>query len=246
PGQRLHGFLQVGVGAGLVVGEVVVPPAGHLGQPLDQVGRKVDGLQFDVLADVVGGELVHGLHVGQHSVLLGPALGGPGPAGVDAVGARHVILGGNGGDGLPPGQGPQAGIGADQVQQVGGAGAGQARHQDGPVDLHIEDLRVALDEILEAQPGGGVAGVHLQHVEAGDVGGPAVLVEGVHPHIEALAKIVGTKITEPRLRHGGGENALGGDLHGVGFHGGENLLLDGRQYRVVQVGDVDDLAIAHG
>ena len=69
--QELHRFElggEVFVVRRLVVGPVVVAPAGHVGQRLQQHRGDVVGQQLDLFVDVIGGHLVHEREMRHHGV----------------------------------------------------------------------------------------------------------------------------------------------------------------------------------
>ena len=153
PLQGLEHLLEILVVGRLVVGEVVVAPARHGGDPLEKIRGEVERLQLDLLVDVLGSHVVHGPQQGQQRILTLEALATAREPRMLAVGSGRLARNGDGLEALPVGQGAQARVGGDQVEQVGGARAREARDDDGPRDLDVQDLRVASDHDLRVAAG---------------------------------------------------------------------------------------------
>ena len=152
PLEDLEPRLHVGVLRGLVVGEVVVAPARPPGDPLQVVAGEVGAHELQLFVDVVG---VHGVHRGDERRAGAEALPrvlAALPARVDAAGPGRLVRVGHRLLALPERHGAQPLVGRDQVDQVRGAGAGQADHDDRPRDLDVVDLGVLLQQLADAQP----------------------------------------------------------------------------------------------
>ena len=150
PLEYLEDGLQVGVVGGLVVGQVVVAPPRDARHPFELIAGEVRQLQLQLLMDVVGPHGVHGAHVRQHRLHALPLAFGPSVTGVGAV--RPALLAGVGHRlvALPQRERTQAGVGGDEIDQMGGSRAGQAHDDDRRRDLDVGDLGATGEEIADA------------------------------------------------------------------------------------------------
>lgn len=224
---------------GLVVGQVVVTPDGGAGDPLEVVVGEVGRHELVLLVDVVGGHGVHGGHVGGPDLHGLPCRLAAGPAGVDAVGAGGLVGVGHGLVGLPQRQRPEAGVGGQQVDQVGRPRPGQAHHDHGGHDRDVEDLGVAGQQVGDAQAVGRRPHAVVEHEEAAQAGALGVGVHLLQLHRQALPEVVGPEVVEAgagrgRLAHRGHRQ-----LGGVGLAVVEADALDVVQDRLGQVVDAD-------
>ena len=137
----------------LVEAEVVVPPRGDTGMPLEGVRAEIEVHQLAVLLDAPRRTVVH--ERGERGHLAGDLVGRQAPqvAGVDAVAAGAVADHGDRLDHLPPRHRPEPRVGRQQVDQVGGPRAGEPDHDDGRFELDVERLGVPGQVLLEPQPG---------------------------------------------------------------------------------------------
>ena len=115
-----------------------------------------------------------------------------------AVAARAVARDGHRLEALPVGERAQPRVGRDQVHEVRGARARQADHDDRARDLDLEDLGVAAQQVLEAQPVREVADA----VAAARRGGRARSSSrssstAASQTREARAEVVGAEVREP-------------------------------------------------
>ena len=148
---RLELGLEVFVVRCLVVGHVVVAPPRHVRQRLEQHRGEVVGQQLDLLVHVLGRHLVHQREVRHHDVhhLHGDIHSRPARIRLDpgfrGHGERLVAL--------PVRHGAERRRRGQQVVQMRGAGAGQARDDDrGEQQVDVVYLRMTREQIGEQQP----------------------------------------------------------------------------------------------
>jgi hypothetical protein len=189
--------------------------------------------------DVLGRHVVHRhdqRHVGDHLPIRREA---PRMTRVAPVAPRAFAANGNRLHRLPVRQRAQARVGADQVQEMCRAGARHARDDQRPLELHIEDLRVTPQEILEAQPVGRVAHEIREGAEPSERVEPRVLLDRLALQRQARAEIIVPEFGEFRALRRRGEDRLDAELHRLRLRVRNGLRLRARQRGLREVGDAD-------
>jgi hypothetical protein len=221
--QHLQLSAQERVVGPLVEPEVVVAPPRHPGVPFERVRAHVEVDQLAVLLDAPRRPVVHECRqrrVGVGQLPLGEAAG---VARVDPVAPRPVPEHRRGLADLPPRHRPEAGVGGQQVHQVGRARAGEAHHDDRRLQLDGERLGVAAHEVLEPQPRPQQAERAVAHQVAAEAREPGIGVDRGQVVAEAVDHAGVAQVVEARLRPRPGHQRVGVevDLHG------ERHLVDG-------------------
>jgi hypothetical protein len=230
PAQELHRLElggQVFVVGRLVMGAVVVTPARHVGESLEQHGGHVVGEQLDLFVDVVGGHLVHEREMRHHGVDHRDCDVHPRPSWIRLdsclLRQRERLVA------FPVRHGAEGGRRGQQVVQVGGAGAGQPGDHHRRPQFDVVDLGVPAQQVGQQQP----VLEQLQQLPV-EVDHPRVvqavdLAQRSEVDVEPFAVVVGTEIAQAgvgaglRVQRVGVQRALGGhrghhveDLPGLG------------------------------
>src|SRR6202047_4581927 len=130
--------------------QVVVPPPWHMPESFHQHRREVVGQQLDFLMDMFGGHLVHEREVRHDGIQELDRDIHPHPSWIrfdSNLRRQRKRL-----EALPVRHGPEGGSGGEQVVQMGGAGAGQARDDNGWQQLDPVDLGMSRQQVGEQQP----------------------------------------------------------------------------------------------
>ena len=196
PLQDLEHGLQIGVVRGLVVGQVVVAPARDAGHPLELVAREVGQLELELLVDVVGSHGVHGRQVGQHRppslpLLLGPLVAGVGPSGRAARRGRERARS------SPTGAANAGGwSAARRLTRWVVPDRGSPTTMIGAVDLDIEDLGMAGEQVADPQTVGGVADAVAEERQCARGRCVGIAVDLRQPQPEPGPEVVGPEVVE--------------------------------------------------
>ena len=192
----------------LVVGAVVVAPARHVGECLEQHRRDVVGQQLDLFVDVIGGHLVHEREMRHHDVDHPDGDVHPGPP---RVRSRHPPRAGNGNGSIafPVRHGAEGGRRRQQVVQVGGAGAGQTRDHHRRPQFDVVDLGMTAEQVGQQEP----VLEQLQQLPI-EVDHPGVvqavdLAQRGEVDVEPFAVVVGTEIVQAGVGAGLGVQRVG-------------------------------------
>ena len=196
PLQQFEHIARVLVVGRLIVLIVVVAPARAGREPLEVVGGEVRAHQLQLFVDMVR---VHGMHrrqQGGHLLHALPGLRAALIARIHAIGHRRLSREGNRLVGFPQGQGAKAGVGGQQVEQVGGTGAGQAGDDDGLADFLCKNLGVALPLVLDQQAIAGVANQITQQVGPLATGHVGIVPPFIQQQAQAFAEVLRAEIRQ--------------------------------------------------
>lgn len=232
PAQELHRPQlggQVFVVRRLVVGLVVVAPAGHVGERLQQHRGDVVGQQLDLLVDVVGGHFVHEREMRHHRVDHPDRDVHPGPPRIrlhaNLVRHREGLVA------FPVRHGAEGGWRRQQVVQVRGAGAGQPGDHHGRGQFDVVDLGMAPQQVGQQQPV--LQDLQQLPVEVDRPGAvqPVDLAQRGEEDVEPFAVVVGPEIVQAGVRTGLGVQRVGVQraLRGHRAHHVEDLLTLGAE-----------------
>ena len=189
--------------------------------------------------DEVDAHLVHPFELGQGGIDEGQGGLGALPPGVGGSRLGPLAVGRHRFEALPVGEGAESGVAGQQGVEMGGAGAGEAADDDGPGHLHLQDLGVATDEVLQQQA------VPQQATDEQGLGQPAGAVqpslgaEGGTEHVQPIEGVRRAEVVQPGLGHRLGHQPLGVEGHrgpgiGHGDQDGGHVVAEPRLGQVVQ------------
>ena len=216
----------------LVVGLVVVAPARHVGERLEQHRREVVGQQLDFFVDVIGGHLVHQREMRHHHVDHPDRDVHPRPARIrldpNLIRQRERF------DAFPVRHGAEGGRRRQQVVQVGGAGAGQPGDHHRRFQFDVVDLGMPAQQVGQQQPV--LEQLQQLPVEVDHSGRvqPVDVAQRGEVDVEAFPVVVGTEIVQAGVGAGLGVQRVGIQraVRGHRGHHVEDLLGLGAELRL--------------
>ena len=215
--EDLHGP----VGVGLVAPAVPAGVRGDLVARLEEHRGEVDRQELDLLVGAVGAHLVHGREERHRRVDHRQRQLGALEPRVGLVGRRPAVARRDRFEALPVRQVAEPGVGRQQVEQVAGARARQAEHDDGRLHRDVEDLGVAVEQPGQAQPGREQPDDQLTGLEAAHRAELAVGLDRRDQGLEGLDEPRVAEVVEALAPHrlgpqlGGVERLVGTDPHRV-------------------------------